>query len=160
MASKKNLMVTGIAATALLIGGLGGSLIRTVTANAASTTDDSTTTATTTAATTPSPPEQHDPSKGGHTANGITETLLTGDTATKVTAAALAAYPGGTIQRVETDAEGATYEAHMTKADGTQITVKFDANYKVTGTDTGMGGGHGGAETAPTTSDTTSTTST
>ena len=38
----------------------------------------------------------------------------------KVTAAAQAEVPGGTIVRVETDADGhAAYEAHMTKADGT-----------------------------------------
>ena len=37
-------------------------------------------------------------------ANGTKEKLLTGDTATKVTAAALAAVPGGTVQRVELDA--------------------------------------------------------
>ena len=36
--------------------------------------------------------------------NGITETLLTGDTAKKAKAAALAAVPGGTIERVETNA--------------------------------------------------------
>src|SRR5205814_1983 len=48
-------------------------------------------------------PAQPDPSKGGHTANGITEVLLTGDTATKVSAAAQAAVPDGTIQRVEND---------------------------------------------------------
>jgi ABC-type transport system substrate-binding protein len=80
---------------------------------------------------------QFDPSKGGHTANGITETLLTGDTATKAKAAALAAVPGGTIQRVETDAEGAKYEAHMTNADGSEVTVKLDASFKVTSVETG-----------------------
>jgi len=48
-------------------------------------------------------------------ANGTKEELLTGDTADKVKAAALAAVPGGTIQRVETDAEGSPYEAHMTR---------------------------------------------
>jgi hypothetical protein len=79
-----------------------------------------------------------DPSKGGHTANGVTETLLTGDTADKVEAAASAAVPGGTIQRVENDAEGATYEAHMTKSDGSQVTVKLDANFKVTSVEDGM----------------------
>jgi len=86
-----------------------------------------------------------DPSRGGHVANGITEQLLTGATADKVTAAALAAVPGGTVQRVETDAEGAVYEAHMLKADGTPVTVKFDANFNVTGTESGGpgGGGHG-----------------
>jgi uncharacterized membrane protein YkoI len=114
-------------------------------ADTASTSSTATTTTADTqvaADTTQTPP---DPSKGGHTANGITETVLTGDTAEKVKAAALAAYPGGTIQRVETDAEGAAYEAHMTKADGTPITVKFDASYNVTGTESGMGaGGPGG----------------
>ncbi|MFN8052627.1 MAG: hypothetical protein U0Q22_14365 [Acidimicrobiales bacterium] len=83
-------------------------------------------------------PAQQDPSKGGHQANGITETLLTGDTATKAKAAALEAVPGGTVQRVENDAEGATYEAHVTKADGSQVTVKMDADFKVTSTEDGM----------------------
>ena len=52
------------------------------------------------------------------------ETLLTGDTAAKVRQLALAKVPGGTIVRVETDADGnAAYEAHMVKADGTPVTV-------------------------------------
>lgn len=79
-----------------------------------------------------------DPSKGGHQANGITEQVLTGDAATKATAAAQAAVPGATVQRVENDAEGATYEAHMAKSDGSQVTVKMDASFKVTGTEDGM----------------------
>jgi len=78
-----------------------------------------------------------DPAKGGHQANGITEQLLTGDTAAKVTAAAQAAVPGGTIQRVENDAEGATYEAHVVKSDGSQVTVKLDASFDVTSTENG-----------------------
>ena len=79
-----------------------------------------------------------DPTQGGHVgANGVKEVLLTGDTAEKVKAAALAAVPGGTIQRVETDAEGSPYEAHMTKADGTHVTVKVDSNFNVTSTETG-----------------------
>jgi uncharacterized membrane protein YkoI len=82
-------------------------------------------------------PTAGNPSKGGHTANGITETVLTGDKATKATAAATAAVPGGTLERVETDAEGATYEAHVTKADGSQVTVKLDANFKVTSIEQG-----------------------
>jgi hypothetical protein len=85
-----------------------------------------------------------DPSKGGHQANGITEQLLTGDTAAKVTAAALAANPGATIQRVENDAEGATYEAHILKSDGTAATVKLDASFNVTATESGGPGGAGG----------------
>ena len=81
-----------------------------------------------------------DPTKGGHVgANGVVEKLLTGTTADKAKAAALAAVPGGTIERVENDAEGATYEAHMVKADGTHVTVKMDANFKVTGIENGPG---------------------
>jgi uncharacterized membrane protein YkoI len=76
-------------------------------------------------------------SKGGHQANGITEQLLTGDTAARVEAAAIAANPGATVQRVETDAEGAAYEAHIRKADGTTATVKLDASFNVTATESG-----------------------
>ncbi|MEO7289481.1 MAG: hypothetical protein ABI140_21420, partial [Jatrophihabitantaceae bacterium] len=43
--------------------------------------------------------------------------VSTTDAAT-LKAAALKAVPGGTVYRVETDAGDATYEAHMTKADG------------------------------------------
>ncbi len=56
-------------------------------------------------------------------------------------AAAVAAVPGGTVYRVETDAGDGTYEAHMTKADSTEVTVKFDKSLKVTKVETGMGTG-------------------
>jgi hypothetical protein len=60
------------------------------------------------------------------------ETLLTGDTASKVEAAAKARVPDGTIVRVETDADGnAAYEAHMTKADGSLVTVYVDKSFDV-----------------------------
>jgi uncharacterized membrane protein YkoI len=79
-----------------------------------------------------------DPAKGGHVGvNGVKEVLLTGTDAEKAKAAALTAVSGGTVERVETDAEGATYEAHMTKSDGTHVTVKFDSNFNVRSTDTG-----------------------
>jgi hypothetical protein len=79
-----------------------------------------------------------DPTKGGHVGpNGVTEKLLTGTTADKARAAAQAAVPGATIERVETDAEGAVYEAHMVKSDGSHVTVKMDANFKVTGIENG-----------------------
>jgi hypothetical protein len=67
------------------------------------------------------------------------ETLLTGTDAEKAKAAALKAVPGGTVDRVETDADGAVYEAHMTKPDGTKVTVKFDKDFNVTGVEAGMG---------------------
>jgi peptidase YpeB-like protein len=74
-----------------------------------------------------------DPTKGGHVgANGVVEKLL-GTTADKAKAAALAAVPGGSVERVENDAEGAVYEAHMVKSDGTHVTVKMDASFRVTG---------------------------
>ena len=81
--------------------------------------------------------------RGPHQANGKTEEILTGDTAAKVEAAVKAAQPGATIERMETDADGATYEAHITKADGTRATVLLDDNFAVTGTQEGQGG-HGG----------------
>ena len=80
-----------------------------------------------------------DSSKGGHQANGITEQLLTGTTATRVRSAVLAAHPGATVHRLETDAEGAAYEAHITKADGSRATVKLDSSFNVTATETGRG---------------------
>ena len=73
--------------------------------------------------------------------HGPGETLLTGTNASKAEAAALAAVPGGTIIRVETDSGGATYEAHMKKADGSDVTVKMDSNFKVTATQSGFGAG-------------------
>lgn len=83
---------------------------------------------------------------GPHQANGKTEEILSWDTATKVEAAVKAAQPDATRERMEIDADGATYEAHITKADGTHATVLLDENFKVTGTqDQGQGGpgGHG-----------------
>jgi uncharacterized membrane protein YkoI len=103
-------------------------------ANAAS---SGTTTSSSTAAQTQQAPPQRDPSLGGHQANGKTEKLLTGDTAAKVEAAAKAKVPGGTIERVETDADtGSAYEAHVRKADGSEVIVYVDASFNVTGTGT------------------------
>jgi hypothetical protein len=113
--------------------GLAGSAI----ANAAS---SGTTTSSSSAAQTQQAPPQRDPSRGGHQANGKTEKLLTGDTAGKVEAAAKAKVPGGTIERVENDADtGSPYEAHVRKADGSEVIVYVNASFDVTGTGT-MGG--------------------
>jgi len=65
------------------------------------------------------------------------ESLLTGDTATKVTQLAKAKVPNATIVRVETDADGhAAYEAHMVKADGTPVTVYVDRSFAVVSVET------------------------
>ena len=85
------------------------------------------------AASQPAAPSQSQP-WGGQRSD---ETLLTGDTAAKVKAAALAKVAGGTVVRVETDADGnAAYEAHMTKADGTPVTVYVDERFQVVGDET------------------------
>jgi uncharacterized membrane protein YkoI len=92
-----------------------------------------------------------DTSQGGHVgSNGTAEVPLTGDTAAKVTAAVTAKYPDATIERLETDSDGAAYEAHVTLADGSRATVKLDESFAITGTETGhrhgdgSRGGHGG----------------
>lgn len=71
--------------------------------------------------------------------NGPGEELLTGSIADQVTAKALEAVPGATVIRVETDAHGAKYEAHLEQADGTAVTVTFDENLAVKDTIDGFG---------------------
>jgi hypothetical protein len=69
------------------------------------------------------------------------ETLLTGETKSKVEAAATAKLPAATIVRTETDADGnAAYEVHMVQADGTPATVYVDKQFDVVGVQTGMPG--------------------
>jgi hypothetical protein len=49
-----------------------------------------------------------------------------------VTEAALSRISGGTIERVETDADGhAAYEAHMLDADGDPVTVYLNEQFEV-----------------------------
>ena len=92
--------------------------------------------ATPSASSTTKPPAKHDPSKGGHTANGKTEKLLTGDVAAKVKAAALAKV-SGTVERVETNVDSsAPYEAHIRKADGTEVEVQVSKDYSVAAVNT------------------------
>ena len=74
------------------------------------------------------------------------ETPLTGDALSKVTAAAKAKVPGGTIIRVETDADGnSAYEAHMVRADGTPVTVYVNKQFDVVSVESGMPGPPGRA---------------
>jgi hypothetical protein len=129
-------VVAASALGALAVGGLFGATVLSPAIGGAATTSTTAASGSTSPSNGPSA-GGFDPTKGGHTANGITEALLTGDTAAKVKAAATAAVPGGTIQRVENDAEGSPYEAHVTKADGSQVTVKVDASFKVTSIESG-----------------------
>jgi hypothetical protein len=106
------------------------------------------TSATTSSSSSPSsisqaPAEQppQNPSRGGHTFNGRTESLLTGDVASKVRAAALAKVPG-TVERVETNVDSsAPYEAHIVKSDDTEVEVQVNSDYTVAAVNT-MGGQH------------------
>lgn len=79
--------------------------------------------------------------QGGSTPIRADEKSVSAADAATLKAAALKAVPGGTVYRVETDAGDAAYEVHMTKADGTAVTVKFDKNLAVTKVEGGMGAG-------------------
>ena len=79
------------------------------------------------------------------------ETALTGTTAAQVTKAALAAIPGATVQRVTTEHAGASnpYEAHLTKADGSRVTVLIGSAFNVMSIEAAPASGRkGGGETA------------
>ena len=116
----RRVLVTG----ALVLGVAAGSY---GVAAAASGTDTSPSSGTT-PQTAPAAPDPQNP-WGGQRSD---ETLLTGAAESKARAAALGKVPGGTIVRVETDADGhAAYEAHMTKADGTPVTVYVDKSFDV-----------------------------
>ena len=118
----------------------GGILAATISASADSgSATPSTTTTTTATASAPAgaPARGH----GGSTPVRGDEKALSAADAAKVKAAALKAVPGGTVYRVETDAGDGVYEAHMTKADGTEVTVKLDKSFNVTKVESGMGTG-------------------
>ena len=81
------------------------------------------------------------PGPGGAQPVRPDEKSVSSATAATLRAAALKAVPGGTVYRIETDAGDGVYEAHMKKADGSLVTVKFDKNLKVTKVESGMGAG-------------------
>jgi hypothetical protein len=124
--------------TALVVLGalaLGGSAL----ASAAST-STSTTSSTSGSSASSGPPGQ--PPAGGRAgrhvgANGKQEQALAAGVAAKVQAAALARVAGGTVERVETDADhGSPYEAHIRKADGTELEVLVNDSFQVTAVNT------------------------
>ena len=71
----------------------------------------------------------------------VGQKALTGKWLAAAKAAARKAVPGGSVYRVETDANGASYEVHMTRADGTLVTVKCDKSFRVTSIQNGMRAG-------------------
>ena len=129
MTSIRSKLVTVAAISAAAVGGA-------TIANAATSGSAPTTSTAASSSQQGQPPAQRDSSRGGHQANGKTEALLSGDTAAKVKAAALAKVPG-TVERVETDADhGSPYEAHIRKAEGTQVEVLVNSSFTVTAVNT------------------------
>jgi hypothetical protein len=59
------------------------------------------------------------------------ETPVTGDSATKAQAAAVANVGSGTAGAVTTDATGKGYEVTVTKSDGSQVEVHLDSSFTV-----------------------------
>ena len=93
----------------------------------------------------------HGPGDGGHghghghggPGGNPAEAELTGDTAKSAKDAALAAVPGGTVERASKEdpkeGAGAAYEVHVTKSDGSEVEVLEDADFKVLSTKPGHG---------------------
>ncbi|GAA1350809.1 hypothetical protein [Falsarthrobacter nasiphocae] len=74
--------------------------------------------------------EGHHHKHGGH--NGQRHTPLTGETATKVAAAAKAANPGATVKTsFASTRDGGAYTALIQKTDGTRARVTLDKDFKV-----------------------------
>jgi len=129
-------MTVGLLAAGVAAGAIGATAIA---AGAQSTSGSPS--AITTASGPPAAPNQ--PPNGGRGSAPVRsdEKSVSASTAATLKAAALKAVPGGTVYRIETDAGDAAYEAHMTKADGSLVTVKFDKNLKVIKVEAGMGEG-------------------
>jgi len=76
-----------------------------------------------------------------HNGRRSDESALSGSTAAQVRAAALARVSGGTILRIETDADGhAAYEAHMTRSDGSPVTVYVNKQFEIVSVEDGPPG--------------------
>lgn len=74
--------------------------------------------------------------------NGPGETLVT-VTRRQVKTSVLASVPGATVIRLETDSGGGEHEAHLAKADGSEVMALLDTSFKVADTAEGFGGrGH------------------
>ena len=69
------------------------------------------------------------------------EPLLTGDTLKSASDAALAAVPGGTVERASkedpNEGSGAAYEVHVRKSNGSHVEVLEDSSFKVLSTKAG-----------------------
>jgi hypothetical protein len=134
----KNVAVAALAAGALAVGAA-------VVADAASNKDSTGSQP----GSTQQPPPPRDSARPVHPG----ESALSGDTAQKVRDAALKKVPGASVIRVETDAEGSPYEAHLRKSDGSEVTAKVNKAFEVTKVEQGFAGGPHGPGGPPPSSD-------
>lgn len=135
------LVAAGLAGGVIIAGAMGASANAATTTPSPAATSGATSGATGGRGATPTTP-QH-PTGDQSKPQRCDETLLTGDTAAKVTAAALARYPNATVQRVETDS-ASVYEAHIVTTAGDWIIVQVGKDFSVTGTQQPGPGGPGG----------------
>ncbi len=135
--SRRRIKGAGLLAAGLVAGGV---MVGAVGASAASTSSSTPTSYSSSASigtsteSRPAGPANHGPAPVRSDEKSLSASLTSA-----LTTKAKAAVPGGTVYRVESDSGDATYEAHVTKSDGTEVTVKFDKNLAVTGVETGMG---------------------
>ena len=138
------LVAAGVCAGAIGATALGATAATTAGSGTGSTSTGSTaTSAPTSAPGMPVGPNGHQGRPADHGSRPVRadEKAVTAAQAATMRAEALKAVPGGTVYRIETDAGDGTYEAHMTKADGSEVTVKFDSSLKVLKVENGMGQG-------------------
>jgi hypothetical protein len=144
----RKLLVTGALVTGASFGAAGIAAAATNSGSSTSSGSSATTAPSGSSSTAPAAPggpngTPPDPAAMNH---GPGETLLTGADLQKADAAATAAVPGATIIRAETNSSGASpYEVHMTKTDGSDVTVLLDSNFNATSTISGFGPGPGPA---------------
>jgi hypothetical protein len=147
----RRVLITGALAAGAMLGAAGIASAATSSSTIATTQAAAGSTATTPSTGT----AQLDPATMTH---GPDETLLIGTQLTQATAAATALVPGATVIRAGTNFSGASpYEVHMSKTDGTDVTVELDANLKAITTISGFGGDPAGSQ-APSSSSTSITT--
>ena len=138
--SVRKLLVTGALSAGAMLGAAGIASAATSSPTTVTTPSASGSTATTPATGT----AQVDPATMTH---GPGETLLTGTQLAQATAAATAAVPGAKVVRAETNSSGTSpYEVHMSKTDGSTVSVELDANLKVVTTIAGFGAGPAGSQ--------------
>jgi len=145
----RRVLVTGGLAAGTMFGAAGIASAATGSSTTATSGASSTATSPGTATT----PGTGTPPAGGAQGNPATmthgpgETLLTGTQLQQATAAATTAVPGATVIRAETNSSGDyPYEVHLSKSDGTDVTVELDTNFRVITTISGFGAGPAGSQ--------------